>query len=154
MTKKRVAIISTVCILGVIIMSIFVWLGKPSFITQDMDELVRIVIVSEPYHLGENKSYDVTERSEMEILYKLLRETTSVRVYRNPQHSESVQWDSMFSIHFVYRDGEADEFFATEINGNIVRFLNTTGNSGDPGFIIGSNEMLWKYIADMTQNKV
>lgn len=149
LTSKKSRMILIICILGVIIISIFSWLNKQKFITQTKDNLANVTFILEPYHLGQNKVVRVTTRSEMEQVYEILNRTIKLHAYKYPRHSESIQWDSDIAVHFEYRNGKKDEFLINK-NGSIVRFLTTSGDSNDPGYIIGSNEELFEFISSVS----
>ena len=149
-TKKK-KMIFIILIIGVIIMvSNFMFLGKPKFFTQGIDNLERVVVIVEPYHKGANKIVYITVRSEMEDLYYIIKNTNELNINKRPKHIDSIQCDSKFAVCFEYSNGEKDEFYATEREGGIYRLLSTKGNSGDPGYILGSNEKLWTFIGNAT----
>ena len=146
LTTKQVKIILIISNLGVIIISVFLWSENQRFLSQKIDNLEKVVVILEPYELGKNRVVYTTERSEVEQIYDLVRETSRLRINKYPQHLESIQWDSDIAIHFEYRNGDKDEFYIKK-NGAIVRFLDTRGSSNDPGYIIGLNEKLWEHIS-------
>ena len=147
--SRRTIIISSICILGMILIIMSLWFRKPKFISQSMDNLEKVIIIFEPYLTGKNRVVYTNERSEMEHVYGLLNMTVELRTYKYPNHSKPIQWDSDIAVYLEYRNGDKDEFFDRK-NGGIVRFLSTRGNSNDPGYILGSNEKLLEQIINIS----
>ncbi len=59
---------------------------------------------------------------------------------------ESIPLFNFEEIDIKYNDGKTDNLFASPRTNYIGRFLNSKGSSGDPGYRIGKNQMIWDYV--------
>ena len=146
--------ILTICSLVVIIIGVSLWLLlRVPFITQSMENVDRITVVFYSYFSGgyDKEEIYITEQSEIEYAYSLLKATNVTLVDRWPDHSSSLQFDSAFIIHLEYRNGKKDIIKAKSSSG-IFRMLNTTTNHGDQGYVMGTNEELWEYVLSLSKN--
>jgi len=113
------------------------------FVTQTVENIERIAVMLDS---GDQKTIHLTEQPQIEHIYSLLEETTVIGIEEHPGHSTHPMWGSHFIILLEYQDGGVDEFHTAENPELILRLLDTRGGSGDRGFIIGINEILWEYI--------
>ena len=143
-------LVACISVLLIISLLLWLWLGNP-FTTQSINNVERIVILFDPNVGGDLRTVYITEQSEIEYLYGLLRETTVTRVNAWPSHMSSLQHNSAFKIHIEYQDGQTDQLCAPENGGwgYIHRFLDTRGIDGDPGFIWGRNHNLWEHVRSL-----
>ncbi len=138
-----------ICILVLLIISVSIGLWfKVSFVTQSVENVEKIVVVIEPYYGGEAREVYITNQSEIEYVYGLLRETKVEDVNRYPSHISSLQFDPKFNIQVEYRNGKIDRYSAPSPN-HIFRRLDTVTWHGDQGYIKGSNEEIWKYVLNL-----
>ena len=120
------------------------------FITQPMNYINRIVVLLDPNWMGDLRTFYIIERHEIEYVYSLLMKTQVVNVNQHPAHYQSIQSDLEFIIRLEYINGEMDEIGDfNRLHEEIFRFLDTKGSSGDLGFIVGSNEEIWKFIENL-----
>ena len=113
-----------------------------------MDNLVIVSVWFSHYQESDENTVSITEQSEMDTVYSILKETTNLHTNKHPRHFESIQFDSKWMIRLEYRNGMVDEFYATERGGGIFRFLDTKG-SGERGYIMGKNDKIWDFIAEL-----
>jgi hypothetical protein len=149
---KPLKIILPICVVGVIIVGLFFWLGKPAFVTQKADTLDKVYVLFEPDYPDKETVVHITDPLEIQRVYELLQGTKKNRANKYPSHDRSMQADAKFAVCFEYQNGEKDIFRATEQSGFIFRFLDTKGNNGDPGYITGENERLWEYVSTLKEN--
>ena len=149
-SKSRKILIAFVCVIGVIfiVIGFLRWLSpEVPFITQSVDNVERIVIVAYPYFPNRKEVIYITDRIEIEQIYKLLTKTTAVRVHQRPGYPGR-QRCPHFNIRLDYANEETD-VFREETNGRIFRFLDTRGRHGEQGFIIGTNIRLSEYVEEI-----
>jgi len=146
---KIIKLFFIVIILGVICINIFTWFNNPKFITHESNQLIKIIVIFESYLSNKNRTIYTIERSVIIQTYNILNNTIDLYINKHPKHIDSIQWDPDIIIFFEYFDGNNDKFYLNK-NGLIVKFLNTSGNSNDPGYIIGSNNQIWEHLSNVT----
>ena len=120
------------------------------FLTQPAENTVRIIVVPD---WGEQRNIYVKERTQIEHIYRLLKETDVIRIEEYPGHTDHPARGSHFTIILEYQNGDIDEFRTAENPEFVLRLLDTRGTIGDRGFIMGVNERLWIYIFDLDANE-
>ena len=141
------------CILVILIICVIICVStgllfELPFVTQQMGNVEKIVVVIEPYYGGESREVHITNQPELGQVYELLKATRVVDVNRYPSHLSSLQFDPKFAIRVEYMNGKIDRYSASGPDG-IFRNLDTMTSHGDQGYIMGSNEELWKYVLNL-----
>ena len=141
--KKKIIILLAVVI--VVVSALFTYFYKyaGSLVSQDVKNVECIIIAMYPYDT--NKTI-VEDKNEINKIFNILLQTTDITNDRHPSHLESMQHDPKFIIDIKYNDGKIDNLFASPHTNYIGRFLNSKGSSGDPGYRIGKNQMIWDYV--------
>lgn len=136
----------TVCILIFLFIGIYMYNYSGEFVSRNLSDIENITITLYPYDEDRLVTKTIDSGNEIEKVYNILKETSNIRNNRYPSHAVSVQWDPKFIIDIVYGDGETDHIFSTEANGAICKYLNSKGSSGDRGYRLGKNQLIWDYI--------
>jgi len=141
--KKKIIILLAVVI--VVVSALFTYFYKyaGSMVSQDVKNVDSIVIAMYPY---DTNKIIVEDKNEINKIFNILLQTTDITNDRHPSHLESMQHDPQFIIDIKYHNGKKDNLFASPRTNYIGRFLNSKGNSGDPGYRIGKNRMIWDYV--------
>ena len=141
--KKKIIILLAVVI--VVFSALFTYLYKyaGSMVSQNVKNVDSIVIATYPY---DTNKIIVEDKNEISKIFNILLQTTDIINDRHPSHLESMQHDPKFIIDIKYNNGKTDNLFASPRTNYIGRFLNSKGSSGDPGYRIGKNQMIWDYV--------
>lgn len=147
--KKRVFIF---CLIIFIIELFFLFynLFAVSFVSQNLKNVDKIIVLIDPNQGGDLKTIRITERDKIKYVYDMLKETEIEHTTRWPDHLVSIQFDAEFVINVEYQNGEMDRYTAPQNDGSrIYRYLKTKGNNNDPGYVVGFNNELWDYIISL-----
>ena len=115
-------------------------------VSKDIENIKNITVTVYPCDDEKKEIRTVDDTYEIEKLYNMLKETTKIRNNRHPSHAVSVQWDPKFEIDILYKNGESEHIFSTEAIGFVCKYLNSKGSSGDSGYRMGKNQMIWEYV--------
>ena len=144
--KKRI-LISLILIL-LLLLSLFVYWYNYSgnMVSKGITDIKNIVVTVYPCDVEKKKTVTIEDAKEIEKIYNMLSETNEIKNNRHPSHAISVQWDPKFEIDVLYKDGKNEHIFSTEAIGFICKYLNSKGSSGDSGYRMGKNQMIWEYV--------
>jgi len=95
----------------------------------------------------------IEEKEQISEIYDILKKTSGIRINKYPSHDESQQSDSHFDVEISYQNNKIDRIRTTESGIHIFRFLETKGNSNDPGYIIGMNEEIGKWVYSLLEKE-
>lgn len=144
--KKRmlICLISVFLLLLLSFMYWYNWSGN--MLSKGITDIKSIVVTVYPCDELKKETRTIDDASEIEKIYNMLSETHEIKNNRHPSHAISVQWDPKFEIDVLYKGGKSEHIFSTEATGFVCKYLNSKGSSGDSGYRIGKNQMIWKYI--------
>ena len=144
--KKRILI--SLILIFLIILSLFVYWYNYSgnMVSKDITDIKSIVVTVYPCDETKKETRTIDNSNEIEKIYNVLSETSKIQNNRHPSHAISVQWDPKFEIDILYKNGESEHIFSTEAIGFICKYLNSKGSSGDFGYRMGKNQMIWEYV--------
>lgn len=143
--KRKYIIMVTI----LVIIAIILYLTRiEPLLTGKPEEVIQISISSqEDMHATKRIYNDATDIAEiMETIQKIEKRYTE----RHPNHAESLQTDSSFTLELRYKGGTKDKLnLSSEVKTSLTRFLDTRGGSGDRGFTGGRNEYLYDYLTEL-----
>ena len=147
--KKRMLI----CLISVLVLwllSFMYWYNcSGNMLSKGIIGIKNIVITVYPCDESKKEIIKIDDVSEIEKIYNMLKEKTKIRNNRHPSHAVSAQWDPKFEIDVLYKDGKSEHIFSTEAMGFVCKYLNSKGSSGDFGYRIGKNQMIWEYVMQL-----
>lgn len=151
MKKKGVIIVISALVLALVAVSLIFILRSPKteFITKTRSQVTEMGITNNP--TTKPKKIVTKNQSQISDIFNIIQETKDTKINRTPNHADSLQQDVKFRIEISYSDGTLDLIQGTKSPYGIFRTLNSKGPQGDPGFIYGENEKLWKYIENIKE---
>lgn len=128
--------IIAICVMAVLVVTgfyIFSTTRPQPLVTGNIGDIDQITIVKDQtIEEGREKTLSL---SETEVLFnelKALRTTTVA----HPDHIQSMQNDPQYIIKVYYNDDVSYVIYASETLLRFYRFIETTGSSGDSGYIL------------------
>ena len=143
--EKRI-LISLVLILLALLVFIYWYNYSGEMVSKGIEDIKNIIVTVYPCDETKKETITIDEANEIEKIYNILSETNEIKNNRHPSHAISVQWDPKFEIDILYKNGESEHIFSTEAIGFICKYLNSKGSSGDSGYRMGKNQMIWEYV--------
>ena len=144
--KKRM-LISLISVLMLLLLSFIYWYNySGNMLSKGITDIKSIVVTVYPCDESKKATRTIDDASEIEKIYNMLSKTNEIKNNRHPSHAISVQWDPKFEINVLYKDGKSEHIFSTEATEFVCKYLNSKGSSGDSGYRIGKNQLIWEYI--------
>ena len=144
--KKRM-LICLISVFLILLLSFMYWYNySGNMLSKGMTDIKSIVVTVYPCDESKKETITIDDASEIEKIYNMLIKTNEIKNNRHPSHVISVQWDPKFEINVLYKDGKSEHIFSTEATGFVCKYLNSKGSSGDSGYRMGKNHMIWEYV--------
>ena len=144
--QKKYWYLIIVFILIVLLVGVYMYRSSGEFVSQSVRDVETITVTLYPFDEAKKVTKIIDSENETEKIYKMLKETSNIQKNRYPSHAESIQWDHKFEIDIKYLDGKTDHIFSTEAPGSVCQYLTSKGISGDKGYMLGENRLIWKYV--------
>ena len=144
---KYIAFISLAFVLSIIIAYLFFPQTYIKIVTEDVEKLERAIVI-----VNDNTSdqplwvMEIKEKNELIELYRKIKATEEIKVYRYPRHSIVEAVSREYEIQLVYNNGKVDRFGTPENPQFVYRMLENEDN----GYIIGKNSELLEYVLELS----
>ena len=109
--RKHIAIISFTLVLIIVIAYLFFPQVYIKIVTEDGEKLERAIVI-----VNDNTSdqplcvMEIKEKNELIELYRKIKDTEGIKVYRYPRHSIVESASPEYEIQLIYNNGKVDRF--------------------------------------------
>ena len=144
---KYIAFISLAFVLLIMIAYLFFPQIYIKIVTEDGEKLERAIVI-----VNDNTSdqplcvMEIKEKNELMELYRKIKDTENIKVYRYPRHSIVEAASREYEIQLIYNNGKVDRFGTPENPQFVYRMLENEDN----GYIIGKNNVLLEYVLELS----
>lgn len=151
MKKNKVKLILIIAALLIIAVAAGLILWNEPIVTGRASEVQSLTIdFIDTYNNYAVTSVDIESPEDIAAIFSLLKQGRT-RTNRWPDHIGSMQLDSKAVIRIVYSDDHADEVRVASEGSVVFRFLDSSGGSGDPGFVRIINEQLYEKLLETVE---
>jgi len=134
--KKIYFIVLGLIVVAVITVIAFILNNNNSMLSGNTKDVFKITVSSNYDSLVVPKTLSSEENKIVLDILKSVKTTT----VKHPNHLQGMDSEVPFTFEIDYINGTIDVIYATEIQVNFFRFLDSKGPDGDRGYII-SNKM-------------
>ncbi len=147
--QKHIAFICFVVVLAAVLIYVFFPQSYIKFLTQDVEKLEKAtIVVIDTIHEEPIYVYETEEKSELDALYAMLKNTENTEIDRNPRHSPQESVMGQYEIRLFYQNGKTDWFSTSEDPQYVYRFFENENH----GYIQGKNGELLAYVMNLQNN--
>ena len=139
MKKTFIALMLFVLLFLIIIFSV------NKSITTNKSENAKEITVN-MYNNNAKDSIIFTDTTDLKEIMSVIQRTNKIKCVDLPTHSDSLQNDCKIDIEIIYTNNKKDTIYFSENKEKVYRFLKTKGSSGDSGYVIGNNALLYSFL--------
>lgn len=149
--KKRKYIIIVLFALLLIVIMIYLFFPQLyiKIVSYNIEKLESAIVIAKDLTNGQNLCViEITEKTQLEELYRTIKSTKKIKINRYPRHSVITSADSQYEIQLFYSNGKVDRFGTSENPQMVYRML----ENDDNGYIVGQNNDLLEYVLYLASN--